>query len=169
MDLITSKGEMKVFPADISVIKSTGTPFGRICCKVTSSVAISRTATEMNWVAFNTAVSDIWGCFRPTISTFRVYCPQTGWYYCNAYISSTTATAHEAELQIHHTYLGSFFAYNKKKFTAGSATYPNTISASGLTYLRTGDYFYVNWGTTQAITSLTGEANVGFGIWKVNR
>jgi hypothetical protein len=170
MDWVSSAGHYKALPADMQIIKNNGThPVERICAKVTTSAAYSRTANQTGWMTWDTSLSDGYNFFRPGTSATRLYVPQSGWYYCNVYCSSITATAHEASLQIHSSRLNSFFAYNKKKFGAGSASYPNMMSASGLVYLYAGDSIYANWGTSAAITSLTGVASVGFGIWKVDR
>lgn len=177
MEIIAYNGQLRASIGDVGVINARGiVPHYRMCVKVTSSVAISRTANETNWIYWDTAVTDNYGCFKPAVSAARIYIPMPGWYLASLYLKSATATAHDAALQIHTTFHASHIGYKKWMLPAGSANYPNAIALNAVCYLpqqanvaqNAGVYFYCNWGTTQAITSLTGEANIGFAIWKLS-
>jgi hypothetical protein len=169
MDIISTRGEMKAIAADVSVIGSAGTEIGALSAKVTSAAALSRDAGTTSQVDFDTLVSDTANMWRPATSTARLYVPQAGWYFVNFYITTTTAVAHQATTQLwaNRSGVSNYFGYNKRDFAAGSGTYPNMLSATGLVYALAGDYFNVHWGSSGAITSLTGVAWVGFGVWKV--
>lgn len=168
MLIISARGHLKAQPADISVIGDPGMRKGLIGAKWTSTVALSRTAGQSASMVFNTAVFDNAGCLRPSVSYTRIYAPQTGWYFANAYLQTDSGTPHEAALQIHCNRINTFFAYRKRRFGPGSASIPNAISVTGRFYAYAGDYFYSYWVCSQAITSLAGEANLGFGIWKTS-
>jgi hypothetical protein len=169
MDIISKLGEMKAVAADVSVIGEAGTEMSTLLAKVTSSVAINRDAGTTSQVSFDTVVTDIANMWRPTTSTARLYVPQAGWYLVNFYITTTTATAHQSTTQLWANRFGvsNYFGYNKREFRAGDATFPNMVSVTGLAYASAGDFFNVHWGSSAAITSLTGEPWVGFGVWKV--
>jgi hypothetical protein len=177
MQIISSAGEMRAMLPEVGVINSRGiVPHARMVVKVTSSVAVTRAATT-GWVSWDTAVYDSYGCFNPAVSATRIYIPMPGWYLASAYLKTVTGTAHDATMQIHNSYLASHIGYKKWNLPAASANYPNLLALNAVCYLpqlgsaatqTSGFYFYVNWGTSQSITSLTGEANIGFSIWKLS-
>ena len=175
MQIISSAGDMMALLPDIGVISSRGiVPHYDMVVKVTTSVAISRSASS-DWIYWNTAVLDNYGCWKSG-SPARVYIPMPGWYLASVYLKTATATAHDAMLQIHTSYHASHIAYKKWKLPAGSTNYPNMLALNAVCYLpqlgnvaqNAGFYFYCNWGASQAITSLTGESNIGFTIWKLS-
>jgi hypothetical protein len=88
----------------------------------------------------------------------------------NAYITTLTATAHQASIQLWLNRVGvsyNHIGYNKRDFAAGSASVPNMISAVGLAQANAGDHINIHWGQSDTVTSMTGEPWLGFGVWKV--
>ena len=172
MDIISDLGEMKAAAADIMVInKLAGAERTTLCARVTyaNTAGISRTAGSTSIVSWDSLVFDNANMWRPATSVTNLYVPQTGWYLVNAYITSITATAHQATVQLWGTRSGvnSYFGYNKREFAAGSSTYPNMVSATAIVYATKGDLFNVHWGSSAAITSWYGVSWVAFGAWKV--
>ncbi len=167
MLIISKNGELKALPADISVIGGPGTLRGVIGAKVTSSVALSRTAGQRTYINWDTAAFNT-GSMWDVGTAARIYVRQDGWYLLHAYLTSITAVAHTSVMSITSSRLNDHIAYRTRKFQAGSASYPNAIVISAKAYALRGDSFYVNWGTTQAVSTLTGEMNVGFGVWKTS-
>jgi hypothetical protein len=167
MQIISAAGEMKAMLPDVGILSSFGVvPHARMMAQVTSSVAISRAATS-GWINWDTVVTDNYGSFSIAVPA-RLYVPMAGWYLASVYLKTTTATSHDAALQIHSSALNSHIAYKKWFLPAASANYPNSLALNAVSYMTRGSYFYSNWGTSQTITSLTGVANIGFTIWKLS-
>jgi hypothetical protein len=175
MQIISSAGEMRAMLPDVGVINSRGiVPRARMMVKVTTSVAETRNAAS-GWISWGSAVYDAYSCWKSATPS-RLYIPMPGWYLASLYLKTTTATAHDATLQIHNSYLASHVGYKKWKLPAASANYPNMLALNAVCYLpqlantsqNSGFYFYCNWGTSQSITSLIGESGIGFAIWKLS-
>ncbi len=169
MKIISARGENKMVSADVYVVSATAGLLKRsLCARWTSSVAITRAAAESNVVTWNTVNFDNANFLQPAVSYSRVYIPMDGYYLLNAWIGTQTALAGKMGLQIHSHNLGGFMSYKTLDVAAAAAAYPNFITTTAKKYLLTGDYCYVYWASSFAVTSLTGISKVGFGVWKVD-
>jgi hypothetical protein len=169
MLIISSRGELKATPADISVLGSPGTPRRLIGAKRTIAIAATRAAGEVAPITWDTTVYDNGGFVRA--GSNRLWIPQSGWYMANFYVQTASPTAHTSVAQIQAFSLQTVFAYRKRRLGVASSTYPGANSVTGKTYLEAGDSIYIYWGVWDAaspITCLTGEANVGFAVWKTS-
>ena len=129
MQIISSAGEMRAMLPEVGVINSTGDrascSHGRkgniICCQ---SAGRPRQAGSTGIRLYTMVIT----ASSLRVTPARLYIPMPGWYLASLYLKTATATAHDAALQIHNSYLASHIAYKKWNLPAASANYPNMLA-----------------------------------------
>jgi hypothetical protein len=150
MEIISSRGELKMLSSEVSAIQPAAGINQVILEGDLYSFFVSRTAGQVTYVTYSGGNSNC-NAARLGVSATRLYAPSEGWYLCTMSLTTTTMTAHTAVLQIHSSRLGAFFAYKTFNLPAASFGFPTIISLSGLVYLYPEDSIFSYWGASQAI------------------